>query len=297
MQSLPGPEQVFTPVDDKDLAAGIRRWRVELTRYVSWIHTHTLPILLQQSLGGLANLIVHIDIDALDYIIEQLILLLDRSGQKDAVVPLLDRVSSSVPLPGLSDRLLAIKAVWVDAKLDNAAEARNLLKDVDPTSTTDGRLLQAYMGMVEAGSHFSSLELLARIIDTSNEPVIRLQYTSLMALELWMMGEKDKAQSAIDGALASYAPDDIGNVDIYHVLWIARAHSFRWRIAEDPQELILAYSYYDKMPTDQMNRLGKAALHAEIGMLHSDTGEYEKAIQHYALAYEPGLFTNLLRVA
>lgn len=285
MELLAESEQKLRLLDDKDLATGIRTSRAELTRHITWIHSHTLPI-LQHASGHPANLIVQMDIDALDDIIMQLMLFLDEDGQKDAVVPLLDHISSSVPLPGLSDRILSIKACWVDAKLDNADQARNLLKDVDPSRITDGPLLQAYTSIVGARSHLSRLELWARIVETSNRPIIRLQYTSLMALELSMMGEKGKARSLIDDALASSVPDDISNLDLYHVHWIARAHSFRWWITKDPQEVVQAHSYYDRIPTDQLNHRGKAALHAEIGMLHHDTGEYERAIEHYTLAYE-----------
>lgn len=283
--SLAEPSQIGAPVNDDEVVLGIRRWRAELSRYVSWVHSHTIPI-TQRASGGPINLIARTDIDALDTIIERLIWFLDKGGQQTAVVPLLDHIASSVPLPGLGDRILAIKAVWVDAKLGNADHAREMLKDVDPTTTTDGPLLRAFLGTMEAKSHLSRLELLARIIETSNEPVIRLQYGSLLALELWMMGENEKARRTIDDAIASGVPNNNTELDVYHAHWIARAHSFRWRIAEDPQDAIRAHAYYDRIPTEELNSLGKAALHAEIGMLHIDTGEYAKAAEYYARAYE-----------
>lgn len=232
-------------------------------------------------------LLIETDINAIDELVCGLVFYLDKQGKQEEIFNLFDHLSKTAPLPNFEERMLFWKALWYDFKLENTTDARKLLQDISVDKVSDIQLLQLYLQLfryeLSASRRF---EIIDRILDGTKEHSQLLQYNTLKAIDLIMIGDTDKAQEIVEKAIQEYKPLPKQESNIYHLNMYARALATKWRLSREETDLNEALEYYEKISKERLTNEGKSAIHEEQATLYKDAAIYEKAISHYEKSIE-----------
>ena len=278
----------FPPDDPK---AGELAWRGALTKYLGNVFRHTLPIL---HVGEQFDDLVKIDIEAISDCVDRVAIGLKFQERADEALKVFDHISAVVPLPGLTDRMLATKAVWFDAVLDDPEGAKRLLADVDPMIATDSALLEAYVSIIEPPPT-QRIQILERAIEFGRDPDARLFDATSKAMYLLVSDDSEGAARTITSALAEYDEPEIASATSAQSLFLARAYSIGWRIAGNQDDLAMAIRWFDSIELDQLSDFGKADVHFQTGALLVDSGDFTEGAMRleHALELEPAQPTRI----
>jgi len=222
-------------------------------------------------------MLAQIDVDALEDSIEQIAWYLREQGKASEAIEFFDHMASTVPLPGLEKRILAIKAVWVDVVLHDPSTAKKLLVDVDPMEEVDAQLLEAYVGIVDL-PEARRLLVLDRALKYSRNPMSKLFNARSKSLCLMLLGDIDEARKAIREAIVfdSLPKMDMASVSEKHV--IAEAYNIKWFVERFDEDHQAAMCWFESIPLDELNEAGQAKIQYHIGCLLGDVGEHNFAI-------------------
>lgn len=259
-------------------------YRGELTEYVGLIYRDTLPLIKHAKNEDL-SLMIKIDINTLAEIIEQLASVLYEKDKRKEILKVMDHISSFVPLPGLRDRMLFLKAIWCDSKLCQSDKAKTLLASVDFEKTTDGPLLQLYLQLL--GDELSGpkrIELIDRIIEHAEKPAELLHYITLKGIYFSMGGETDKAAVVLDKAIEDYVPLLQDKRDVYSLVVCGDAFVKRWHLKRNETDLTCALDCYQRIQLEDLNECGKAEVYAKIADTYKRKQDFGKAIKYYKKA-------------
>ncbi|MCK5271690.1 MAG: hypothetical protein KAJ52_03900 [Sedimentisphaerales bacterium] len=272
--------------DEKDFNVAEKIWRGKLTQYLGWVFRDTLPM-LKQFPGKQFEDWIQMDIDALDEIVYRLTFYLDKQNKQDEITGLFDHLTDTVALPNIEERMLFWKALWYDCKLKKVDNARKLLQDISVEKVTDVPLLTLYIQL--CGFELSicqRFEIIDKILKGTEERSQLLQYNTLKAINLIMIGEIGKAHKVIEKAIHAYEPLPKDESDIYYLNMFARALATRWGLAREKSDLDKALEYYEKIPKEQLTTEGKAKVHEEQAALYKNAARYKEAIYHYEKTIE-----------
>ena len=165
--------------------------------------------------------------------------------------------------------------------------ARKLLQGISVEKVTDIPLLQLYIQLYGFELSISRrFEIIDKILNGTEDRSHLLQYNTLKAIDLIMMGDIKGAHKVIEKAIQAYEPLPKDEPDIYYLNMFARALATRWRLAREKSDLDKALEYYEKIPKEQLSTEGKAGVHEEQATLYKDAARYKKAIYHYEKTIE-----------
>lgn len=264
------------PHDEENYVEAERAWRGALTKHIGYVVRHTLPLLKKVAYAEL----VLMDIKALDETAVNIASCLAKQGKAEAAIELFDHLILTVPLPGMAERMLALKAIWYDCKLNDLDKAQRLLAGVDCEHTTDATVLEVYLNVCHIESAFRKIKLVDRILKYTTEPSHLLQYSMLKALCLKITGDGESARRTINEAIQLHMPQD-DEVDYYYLEQAARAIKTRWEFDGNANDLRRAIDLYNRLPLEELNLSGKAASYEEMAKLYSDSNNYDEAIRLY----------------
>lgn len=273
-------------IDMSSLEEVEKFYRSELTEYIGFIYRDTLPWIKHAKDEDL-SLMIKVDIDTLDGIVRQLASILYEKDKGKEILKVIDHISSFVPLPGLKERMLFLKAIWYDAKLCRPDKAKILLAGVDFEKATDGSLLQLYLQLF--GNELAGpkrIELIDRIIEHTEKPAELLQYTTLKGMYLSMGGEADKAVVVLDKAIEEYVPLLQDERDAYSLTVCGDAFVKRWHLKRNEPDLNRALDYYQRIQLEELNECGKAEVYTKIADAYKKKQDFGKAIEYYKKAKE-----------
>jgi hypothetical protein len=282
---LPETPNLYISNPSNEPKVSERICRGGLTKYIGYVFGHTLPMLA----AGMAasEAIVSIDVEAVDGFVDGVARCLRAQGRSAEAILLFDHISRTIPLPGLSQRMLAVKAGWVAFVLDEQLEAKSMLIQLDQASMSDSELLEVYVGIVQPSS-VECVQLLDRAWKSARQPVSRLYNASTKALHLIMLFEADAARQAMADAFGEYRLPALDSASVLEKQAVARAYSLKWWLDQRSEDLAAALLWYSSVPIEELVESARADLHHTVGGLLGDSGDHNSAIARLHLALEYG---------
>jgi hypothetical protein len=260
--NLPQESESIKPFDENNIDDVEKKWRGALAKYVGSIFRDTLPIVMHFPDNPPEELI-HLDINVLDELVSNIAFCLEKRGKGTEIIDLFDYLIKIIPLPGLNDRMLALKVHWLDSILGNHNQALNLLANVNPDKVTDRLLLQVCLDLLDLPVS-KAVHLIDRILLLTEIPAQRLQYKVLKAVYLSMLNEDGKAFNEINEAICKYTKPSKEISDIYHLNWCARGFAERWKMQKNDADYSMALEYYNKILVEELTPDEKADIQKEI---------------------------------
>lgn len=283
------PKGVVADFDPDDPSAAERAWRAALSNYLANTFTTTLPAL--EDGHPLAPQIARMDVDALEEAIDRVAFALRAQERSEEVVGLIEHLVQMVPLPGLADRLLAYKAVWIDAVLNDEHRARRELETVDPSRTTDLRLLEAYCAINRSEDAFERIRLLQHILEIARlegDPYHFLYNATAQAIQLFMIGDKAGASALFAEGLGPLSDRKPGESTFMQCLALARAYTLKGKSEANTDDLNTSLEWWRSIDLEQLRPEGRADIHHYIGSVLGDLGDHDSAVAEFDHAVELG---------
>lgn len=276
--NVPEEPKIVNDFSEDDPVDAERAWRGALTKYLGYVFRNTLPML--RAGHPLGPMTASIDLKAVEDSVESVTRSMRAQGaaRAAAAVAFIDHIANTVPLPGLATRLLAMKAVWIDAVLSDTEGAKRLLAGVDPMKVTDAPLLEAFAAIVDPAPA-QAVQILDRAMRYATSPSSRLFNATSKALQLILLGDRDGAGATMAQALRDYEHPDIKGASGLEKYTVARACSLKWKITPTPEGLAKAIRWFDAIPLDDLNEVGQADIYHQVGSLLGDAGDHPEAIK------------------
>jgi hypothetical protein len=276
-------------IDNSDPVKAEVDWRAGLTKYLGWVFAHTLPG-LKDGHPKAAEL-ADVDVAAIDEAIGGLGGALNSLGRAQDLLSTIDHVVRTVPLPGLSERLRAHKALWLDAVLGDNEEASRELDGLDPSRIRDRRLLEAFVAIRPPSDPFERVRLYERVLRAAAADTDKLEYlytATTLAVELLLVGDKARCLTLLDEGLALVSHRSPSNSDAVAAFTIGRALALRGRLRESESDLHAALAWYRSVNLASILQAGKADTHQFFGNILGDLGQHGEAVAELDLALELG---------
>lgn len=254
-----------------------RRLRADLTRYLGLIHRDTLPMISRRH--PLSSLSISIDVDAVEEAVRNIAVCLRQQARASDALRLFDHISHTVPIRQFGERMLALKAVWLNAVLNDEAAACKELAPVDPHAATDSGLLEVYLGTIESDDVFESIRIVDRLIALRQDRMNRIFNLTTKAKYHLLAGDKVAAAQAEKRAV-ELIPEDAGtDFDSFEIMTLIRLYIIKWKteaIEADYQE---ALAWLGRVPLDELTPQGQADVLHMHGSLLGDHGDTANGIE------------------
>jgi hypothetical protein len=234
---------------------------------------------------------VKIDINALEEGAEQIAWVLDKQGKREGILHTFNYLATTVPLPGLKERMAYLKCVWLLNIFNEPEQAARVLADW-PTheKIQDFRLLQVWFEVhSDSLSPIKRIEVVDRITEMTESPVEKLHYATAKTMLTALIGETSEAKRIHAEALNAFLSPtaDAANVgDYYSSSMCAGAMEVQGMLTNDLLAFERALNFLEKVPASKLNNFGKANLHYQKGRLNWLRGEPAQSIKYFSESYK-----------
>jgi hypothetical protein len=281
----------LVPVDNRPMIwakadESERNARAQLTQYLGWVYRDTVPI-AQSEVPELQR-IVRIDIAAVSAFADRVAYFMRSVGRESQAPEFFDHLGRTVPLPGIADRMLAAKVVWVDAVLNDAIAANNMLQGVNPALVADRELLEAYLAIAPIPDPFERIRIVDRALGLTYSPDTRTWNLAIKAMLLAVTGDIVSAMAAATDACQSVTGSPGEDADELASLTAARAFWVMFMIGGRRVDGQKAMEWYKSISLESFNSQGKADILHQMGSLQADLGETDEAVAKLRSALDYG---------
>lgn len=181
----------------------VRHLRADVTQYTIWHLSNTAPAIASRPKlrdGWLMNT----DIEALSYLVENLMWGYARNGWLNRLSDVLNRLKVNIDDPRWLRKIAYQRSIWALWRGDrNKAKQELSALPVITADSSDVDLLQVHMDLY--GTEMGLMERLAffdRIRELSEVKSDKLQYGGARAVEILLSGDEQGAKSAFDETVA-----------------------------------------------------------------------------------------------
>lgn len=265
-----------------DVQAAEKVFRANFVQYLRWVFEHTVPILNKDA--SFVKQLVRIDIDALQSLADSVAQCMFKLGRATQIIPFLDHVRSVVPLQEFAARATYLKAAWLYLGLNDRQSARAELTTLGDILQTDHRqTMELYLDVF--GDVLSPRQKIALsdaiLAQAKDESHIRVQYSTVKAVALVMIGEPTEAirllETVTTDSLIQQALED--REDSHLAFVVAHALSFRAKTSATSTQYEQAERLLRSIDNDRLTRAGQAMLLLELGRIQFDRKEYHQAAE------------------
>lgn len=283
------PDGVLGVFDPEDARSAERALRASLTKYLANTFRNTLPAIKDGHPA--APTFVKVDVDAIEDGVESIAFALRFQERSEEVIDLVDHFVQTVPIPELAHRLLALKAVWIDAVLGDKHRAQRELESVDPRRETDLRLLEAYSSINLPEDTFERIRFYQRILHiarSEGDPYRFLFNATNLALHLSMVGDEAGASALFAEGLQPLADRDPDEATFMERITLARAYQLKGKLEANADDLRASLEWWGAIDLDEMLPEGQADIHHQIGCVLGYLGDHASASTQFQKALELG---------
>jgi tetratricopeptide (TPR) repeat protein len=281
-------EKAFGLLKKKDYPAAEQAWRATLTRYIGWVFRHTL-VLLNDASGSDLEL-VKIDINALDEIVDRLTWILFKEGKSENIIYTFDHVATTVPLPGLRERMVYLKCLWLIHQFKERENASKILNEWPSyEKIQDVKLLQIYYELrADSLSLTKRIDVVQKIIHQTTSPVEKLHYSIAKTMLMLLVGSSDEAKQFHTEALNQFLPsaaDAAKEGDYYSSFMCAGALEMQGTLHNDKIAFERGLSFLEKVKQSDLIPEAQGDLLYQKGRLNWLKGDSLQAIECFSESY------------
>ena len=200
-------KQALEQLNAGDIVQAEALYRAQFAQDVGWIHEHTLPFVVAKT--PIIEKLVEIDTESLVELADTISYCLSRLERTSEIVPFLDHVESVVPLVGFGKHVSYLRATWLHIALDDQSGARLELEKLGDILTYHRReALELYLDVFGPGIPERRRIVIAENIvrQSAGEDHVRVQYTAIKAIGLFLLGEGPQALEELRTLLAAISP-------------------------------------------------------------------------------------------
>ncbi len=207
-------------------------------------------------------------------------------GRQLEVPAFFDHVAGVVPLAVFSERMLASKAVWFDAVLNDNKRATEVLSGVDPHTANDNQLIEATIAIREVRDPREGIRLMDRAIALTWDDRHRVWNLTTKALLQEVAEDPAGARNTLAKATVLASKHSIMQSDVMERLTTAKFFGVKWKLTGDESDFVEAMKWYESIDLSDFATSGRAELLHQVGTLRGDHGETRSAITQLEQAYE-----------
>ncbi|HEX2837919.1 MAG TPA: hypothetical protein VHN77_07315 [Phycisphaerales bacterium] len=232
-----------------------------------------------------AQRLSQVDVEALADCVAGITDAMKLQGRQQDVPALLDHAASVVPLAVFSQRMLATKAVWFDAILNDNRRAVEVLSNVDAHTAIDHQLIEAVVAIREVRDPVECIRLMDRAISLASEDMHRVWNLTTKAMLQSIEGDEAGTRKTLAEAATLVGRRNVHDPDLMDQVTIAKFYGIKWKLGGDEADFLEAMKWYESIDLSNFTASGRADLLHQIGTLQGDHGDTELAIRHVEKAY------------
>jgi tetratricopeptide (TPR) repeat protein len=268
-------------MSEGNFAAAEKLFRAHLTKYIGWVHDHTLPA---RGAPFYAQL-VKIDVDALFALADSITQCLARQGKNDQLVPFVDALERNAGLDEFKPFAIYLRALCHYIYRDDRPSAVTELKRLgDPRRITHSETLELYIDVFgDSLRELEKLPILEQILERPRSKSVALQYGMMRAVLYTFLGDNELAVKALEPVAASAREVDptgrSGSIEEWdQIRQAARVLDTSFRMTGNRGDYEKAVALYSKMRQAPLRPFGVAELLRELGALQTSAEGYNDAV-------------------
>jgi tetratricopeptide (TPR) repeat protein len=256
--------------------------RAALVQYLRWVFEHTVPV--PGTEAPFLKDLIRIDVDALQTLADGVAHCMFKLGKTATIIPFLNHIESVVPLDAFRARATYLRAAWLYIGLDDPEAARTELRRLgDILRCSHRETLELYLdvfgGTLPPRQKIALCDTILNAAD--GDFSIRVQYSTIKAVALVMIGEEPEAErllsATLTDSLVSATLDKSDDSRLRFVL--ANALAFLAKLSGDASFFPRAERILQSIDEEHLTAAGQAKLHLELGRVYFDQQQYERAVE------------------
>jgi tetratricopeptide (TPR) repeat protein len=202
--------------------------------------------------------------------------------------PVLERIRDHIDDVRWKQRLIYYRALIATWPNGNEAEGSLILKGVEPIEeVADPEILELYLNVNPAVRFEKKRNLILRIIENCDTPTERLQYRTLLGIQLFLICDTEGAKKHISEALQFFYDEHEGELGPYGCDRLAASLSMLGNLSDDGKYQEEARRHLqDLLNSKSLTDQGRSYYHHRLAETWADEGEWQKAKEEYLLSIE-----------
>lgn len=276
----------FDAFNEGEYKEALKLCRAYFTQYTIWHKRHTQPLLTVKP--DLGKRLLFVDIRALSNLVDLMMRCHTKMDSHAEFGPVLERIRDHIDDVRWKQRLIYYRALIATWPNGDEAEGSLILKGVEPIEeVTDPEILELYLNLNPAVPFEKKRNLILRIIENCDTPTERLQYRTLLGIQLFLICDTEGAKKYISEALQFFYDEHEGELGPYGCDRLAASLSMLGNLSDDGKYQEEARRHLqDLLNFKSLTDQGRSYYHHRLAETWADEGEWQKAKEEYLLSIE-----------
>jgi tetratricopeptide (TPR) repeat protein len=276
----------FDAFNEGEYKEALKLCRAYFTQYTIWHKRHTQPLLTAKP--DLGKRLLFVDIRALSNLVDLMMRCYTKMDRREEFGPVLERLRNCIDDIRWRQRLIYYRALIATWPNGDEAEGSLILRDIEPIEeVTDPEILEFYLNLNPAVPFEKKRNLILRIIENCETPTERLQYRTLLGIQLFQICDMQGAKEYISKAIQSFQDEREDELGLYDRDRLAASLAMLGILTDDRKYLEEARKHLQGLlNSESVTDQGRSYYHHRLGETWADEGEWQNAKEEYLLSIE-----------